>query len=139
MGLTQHFIKSVIIFEFSIIALIMMLTVLLKIFNYYSVRYNVRKKAKIEWYLVDAAKHHKKFNNRDFPGKLKNLNLLLNVIDKLDNNKLDKYWLEIRENFINVVMLPLAKRATSSRKWQERYYAARTFSLIREKEDHLFI
>jgi hypothetical protein len=133
MSIGYHFAENVIIIEFSLVALIVVTTFVLKVYSYFS---NKRKKKTIAYiknYLNKVTLKHQKFKSYDFKSSWRKIDILLQIVDEFDLSNVAHQWLDIRTEFISTIIFPLAKKAALSRQWVSRFYAARAFSLIQEK------
>ena len=133
MSIGYHFAENVIIIEFSLVALIVLTTLFLKFYYYLAGRRKKRITIEIEHYLNRIILARKEFKSHDFAKKWRNLGILLQILIIFYKNNIANHWQDIRSDFIKTIILPLAKKAAFSRRWQSRYYAARAFELVPEK------
>lgn len=133
MSISYHFAENVIIIEFSLVALIVLTTIILKLYYYFISLRNKRIMSDIEQYLKKVMISHQKFQSRNFRNKWKRLDILLEIINRLDKSYVANRIGGIRTDFITSIIFPLAREAALSRWWVSRFYAAKAFGLIQAK------
>lgn len=130
----------VIAFEFFLIGLILIATCFFKVFFSIMLRKKIRRLHNIEAFFENIVSQNKKFEPDLFPSQWKKLDKLLRCLREFDtkyNN--NEHWLVTRVNLISHIILPLARATASSHRWQLRFYAVESFTLLCDKENESFI
>lgn len=129
------YIIYIIIVEFSLVILVVLLTLILKSFDYIATRNNSIAKNQIETYLNQFIASEKKFQIHQFPRKWRKINLLLPIVAELNKLPIDSFWHELKVEFIQSIVLPLARKAAHHKNWLRRFFAAEAFGLMSSKDD----
>lgn len=124
--------ELVIIIEFSLVIVILLLTIFSKCFNILYDKRNKKIKLEIEKYIYDVIRSPKKLISKEFPKQLKKLDILLDCIDEFDAKPSPNQWHAIRDKFINQIILPIAINAANEYGIKSRFNAARALTLIKK-------
>lgn len=138
MNIVYSIAKSIVIIEFSLVAIIVLITFLLKLVIYLRNKQDKIISAAITDYLTNVDADINNFNINKFKRGWRKLNILLPITHKFEKKVEDK-WEAVRISFFQSVMLPLARIDAISSNWTRRYYAAKVFSLFFEANDESYI
>lgn len=131
--------EIIIIIEFVLVAVIVLLTYFLKGIYVFRETYNKKLITQIDDYLNNLIASNLPFNKKRFQRQWKKINIIVPIFQDFDTNKNNSSWQKIRNDFIHMVLLPLARDAASSKNWSLRLYASEVFSLDRLEQDDKFI
>lgn len=139
MNVGYRFAEIVIVVEFSLVAIIILATYLLKFF--YSLRARRRAKitADVDHFLTEKISKKRAFKSKDFLNKWKKIDILIPVINKFDKNVNSAAWHDLRLTLVHSVILPLARKAAMKKNWVMRFFAAEAFRLANEIDDEKYI
>lgn len=130
---------AIIKIELILISFIVIITVILSIFNKFSRQYHQRIRMSMYYYFLNLISTGESFQPKQFPRRWKNIKIILNVIDELDERNPSNHWQTIRKIFIPAILIPLAKASTFRVTWEFRVYAARAFCLLPNHDYDEFI
>jgi hypothetical protein len=137
MNISYRIAEIILIFEFSLITLVIFLSIASKIISYIKEKNEQQIRDNIHNYLKLLTKANKQFDPQQFPRRWQRLKLLLFSLHELDIQK--DHWKKIKQDLIHSIILPLARKAARSHKWVSQFYAAQGFELYAGKEEDLLI
>lgn len=139
MNLHYRLIYMLIYLEFILVALIVILTFLLRIFYNYKMMKDQRLTLEATHYFVNLIHSKTKIDKDKFPQYLNKIEILAPVLIKFRKLVDETSWNNVRMDIVRSIMLPLARKATESRNWVKRFFAAETFNSIHTKKDDQLI
>lgn len=139
MTIGYHIAENFIIFGFIFVAVIIIFTYLMKLLQFFINIYTNFVFKTIKRRIKKAIFLRHKFVPKKFKIRYRNLGILLKILHEFDQTVKSDEWSEVRKVLIRQVMLPLARKYSTSRKWIKRFYAVNTFILLSEEHDDKYI
>src|SRR5579862_1026935 len=140
LGLRRELIETVVIVEFFLIIAMIVSTYLFKYVGY------VREKRKqkligiIENHLTSLISSNQPLNVKKFRRRWKKIQILYPMLVKFDKTYSNTpAWQKLRQDFLQLILLPLARRRAYSRRWAIRFFSCETLGIASEAQDEKII
>jgi len=124
-----------IIIEFSLVALLIAFSYILRILYFFIKKKREESKEAFREILHHAMISGAAFDFNAIRKRWHDLHVLLVWIKEMDEANLGDQWQEQRKSLIKQVILPLARKYSHSRLWPKRLQAAKAYTLDHEVED----
>ncbi len=122
-------IKIIAIVQVILIILLLIFAYAIKVYCYYKLRRNLRITHAIEQCIADVLKSKdNEITSLMLPYKKQNI-IVLDLINKFDATIATDAWNTVRNQLIDVIVLPQARGFSKSKQWYKRYIACRSFQL----------
>lgn len=137
MNVNLKVIEYIIYLEFIIVAILVLLAFVLKI--YFSIKQKRLRNLseETENFLLKLLKNPALFSS--FPNKSKKISILLPIIRKFDETMNNENWRELKEKIDKEILHGIARKAAFSKRWPCRFLAAESFKLYVENQDQEII
>jgi hypothetical protein len=130
-GLLEWIIKIEIIF----VILLIIITYLLKYYFNNKAKKIKRISDEIENYLTIAISEDKPINPEQFPKDWRRLDILLQLIYKIDSAIDSPAWITIKKTMAHTLLLPIARKKYNSYFWMNRLLSVQCFEFWMENQD----
>lgn len=124
-----------VITEFVLVALIMLVTCIMRVYLNYRDRRNAELRKSIEESLLNLLVTKQPLKVSEYKRKWRKISLLMPILFKFDKEHASVDWELMRTELLDKIILPLARRASRRHLWSLRYFAAEAFSQRFEKSD----
>ncbi|HEX2548490.1 MAG TPA: HEAT repeat domain-containing protein [Gammaproteobacteria bacterium] len=135
MNLVYVLAKYTVIMEFSLIVVIILLNYFLITIEYYKNKHKEKLTLQISNYFAQLIPLNASPTNYPFQKKWERIDIIVPVLYKFERLVQDESWEEARLQLIRSILLPLARKATKSKNWVQRFFAAESFGLVYEEKD----
>lgn len=130
-GLLEWIIKIEILF----VILLIIVTYVLKYYFVVKAKKIKRISDEIETHLITTVQENKPVNAELFPKEWRRLDILLQLLFKLDLTIKSPSWTGIKQNIADVILLPIARKKYKSHFWMNRLLSIQCFELWMEMQD----
>jgi len=133
MNFNYEFVIFIIKIEFLIVFSIVILTVGMKLIYWIELKYTLKYKRNLEMYLTRLLHKKEQYNLKDLPYDAKQLSILIPVFLKFEKECKNAHWQLIRNDLINISIIPLARIAALRSDVPSKVLAAESFCFIENK------
>jgi len=139
-GLGRDVIEMTVMVEFALIIFMILSTYFAKLSVMIVRKRREKLIATIEKHLTELINSRSSLDLKTFKRRWKKIQFLFPILLKFDKQYgTNAAWLNIRNDFLHGLLVPLARRRARSRRWLLRFYASETFALVYDKQDEPFL
>lgn len=139
-GLGNSIIEMIVLIELALIILMVFSTYLAKLSVMIVARRRQKLIATIEQYFTQLIKSRAPLNLQQFKNRWKKIQFLFPIFMKFDKEySKDAAWTTIRSDFLNGILVPLARKRARARRWILRFYSSETFALAYAPQDEFLL